>query len=110
MLGIINMFQVTIKNLQGIQTHGGKFKTETEADAWILEQIFLKSWGEPSNYTVEKTDITAEIALENQKRIARNLKRSELKAVKGKSLSSSEIKTVVEYMIEILPFDNEALE
>lgn len=47
------MKKVSIKNLQGQETHSAKFETLEQANAWIEEQKVLKSWGKPERWVAE---------------------------------------------------------
>jgi hypothetical protein len=38
-------FKVEVKNLQGVVTHGGEFKTINDAQAWITSKINSNDWG-----------------------------------------------------------------
>lgn len=72
------MKKVTIKNLEGIQTHGAEMEDPT---AWIAECVASNAWGFPerpeigedgeptgvmlpAEYTIEIEDITARVAQE----------------------------------------------
>jgi hypothetical protein len=63
------MKKVTIKNKDGIQTHGAQMDDPT---AWIAEGVANNWWGEPESYTIEIVDISAERELQEciSKRIA----------------------------------------
>lgn len=47
------MKKVSIKNLQGQETHSAKFETIEQANAWIEEQKALRSWGKPERWVAE---------------------------------------------------------
>ena len=78
------MKKVIIRNLEGIQTHGAQME---DPNAWIAEGVAANWWGLPerpeigengaptglmltAEYTIEITDITSQLAQEEQNRQA----------------------------------------
>lgn len=51
------MKRVIVKNLEGVQTHGGELEDPT---AWVAACEATGVWGEPGQYTVEIVDVTEE--------------------------------------------------
>lgn len=47
------MFKIKITK-QGIQTHGARFPTQAEADAWIAGEVANNSWGKPERWLTEQ--------------------------------------------------------
>ena len=58
------MFEVRVKNLQGIQTHGGIFDTEQEAQSWVSSILLKPSmpWGKVHGSYLESELSEAEMA------------------------------------------------
>lgn len=65
------MIEVRIRKLDGVIGWLGQKRNQPEADAWIAQQLADKSWGEPSSYTIEQEDISAQIAAEDAAEAAR---------------------------------------
>lgn len=71
----------------------------TEDDMGKEYQVYHFS----SEYEVEIIDITSEVEAEKAIKAAKEAKKADLAALKGKSLSTSEIKQAVELFIELWP-------
>jgi hypothetical protein len=58
------MFEVKVKNLQGIQTHGASFESEQEAQSWVSSILLKPSipWGKVHGSYLESELSEAEIA------------------------------------------------
>lgn len=61
------MIKVNVQNITNGLKFAGVFKTDQEADEWILKQTELKSWGESErDFVVEKVDVTISTNKEKQ--------------------------------------------
>ena len=94
------MFQVTVKNLQGVVTNQAKFETQTQADQWIFAQTALRSFGKPERW-VDSEDLTA-MGEDKTKAIASQ-------QVGGPEDERTQYKFAVEYTIEMSDITTQVL-
>lgn len=85
-------------------------KADEEDVSLALEQRVIQAEFETyteyklaSQFEIEVIDITSEVEAEKTAKAAKEAKKTELAALKGKSLTTDEIKTAVELLIEIWP-------
>jgi hypothetical protein len=67
------MFEVKVRNLQGIQTHGANFDTEQEAQSWInsVESKPSKPWGIAAQIIQQQVE-TQPAVIESQEMLDEN--------------------------------------
>lgn len=93
------MFRYKLKLPDGTQTHG-MVLAEDIANPWAGKLHQLKGWGyDGSNHTVEKEDISLEIADREQKRNDKANARSALKAM---DLDTSPTRDIVKELVKAL--------
>lgn len=93
------MKKVIVKNLSGVQTHGAEMD---DPKAWVDDCVANKVWGDDGSYTVEITDITAQIEQEQVNRDAEEYLRSTdwmvLRHIRQKALGNVQTLTDEQYL------------